>query len=199
MFELVLHHRYDGPDAEDLSGHGNRGYGAPDRGEGSAAGTRAALFDGATDRVFVPPSPTLTRSGGLRADLTVYLEEYGHRRTLVEGYLSFAFGVEGNGALGASVYRSMEWGGIQSRPNLVPLGRWVHVTFVYTDDGAMALVIDGELVAEGYRRLGTARGVCWPFGLNIGAWPDGDQRMWKGRIEEVMLWRTAPDPTKAPL
>ncbi|MFI0926462.1 LamG-like jellyroll fold domain-containing protein [Streptomyces sp. NPDC021012] len=199
MFELVLHHRYDRPGAEDLSGRGNHGYGAPGRGEGREAGTGAALFDGTTDRVFVPPSPTLTRSGGIRADLTVNLEEYVHRRTLIEGYLSFALGVEGDGALGASIYQNMEWGGIQSRPGLVPLGRWVHVTFVYTDDGAMALTMDGELVAEGYGGLGPAQGIHWPFGLNIGAWPDGDQRMWKGRIEEVMLWRTAPNGTKAPL
>jgi len=29
-----------------------------------------------------------------------------------------------------------------------------------------------------------------PFGLSIGAWPDGDQRVWKGIIEEVMVWRS---------
>jgi hypothetical protein len=31
--------------------------------------------------------------------------------------------------------------------------------------------------------------VGWPFGLNIGAWPDKDRRVFKGRIDEVKLWR----------
>jgi hypothetical protein len=146
-----------------------------------------------TDRILVTPSPTLTRSGDIRADLTVKLDALGHRRTLIEGYLSFAFGVEGNGALGASVYRALDWTGVQSRPGLVPLETWITVTFLYTEDGTMLLSMNGTTVAESYQELGKASGLGWPFGLNIGAWPDGDQRMWQGCIEEVMLWRSMPE------
>jgi hypothetical protein len=192
VFELVLHHRYDDPAPHDLSGNGNRGFGAQQRVSGSAADRWAVRFDGTTDRIFVPPSPTLTRPGDIRADLTVRLDALGHRRTLVEGYLSFAFGVEGDGALSGSVYRALQWTGVQSRPERVPLNTWITLTFIYTGDGALMLGMNGEIVAESYRELGEASGIAWPFGLSIGAWPDGDQRMWQGSIEQVMLWRGMP-------
>jgi hypothetical protein len=189
-FELVLHHRYANGEPHDLSGNGNLGFGASRRVPGRQAPASAAAFDGATDRVYVPPSPTLTRPGGIRAELVVKLDELGQRRTLIEGYLSFAFGVERDGSLGGSVYRAMVWNGMVSRPGLVPLHTWITVTFQYTADGVLALALDGEPVAASYRQLGDAHGVAWPFGLSIGAWPDGDQRVWKGSIEEVMVWRS---------
>jgi hypothetical protein len=192
VFELVLHHRYENPQPHDLSGNGNLGFGATRRVPGRHGAASAAAFDGATDRIYIPPSPKLTRPGGIRTDLIVKLDEFGHRRTLIEGYLSFAFGVEGDGALGASIYRAMEWNGVLSRPGLVPLGTWITVTFQYTPDGVMVLSLNGELVAASYRQLGDAHGIGWPFGLSIGAWPDGDQRIWKGSIEEVMVWRSPP-------
>lgn len=193
MFDLVLHHRYAIPEPHDLSGNGNHGYGAPNRGPGRDSPAAAAVFDGTTDRIFVPPAPTLTRPGGVRADLVVNLEALGQRRTLLEGYLSFAFGVEDDGSLSASVYRNLEWAGVQSRPGLIPLSEWIEVTFLYTDDGVMTLALDGAIVAERYWRIGRAQGVGWPFGLSIGAWPDGDRRIWKGCIEEVRFWRTPPE------
>ncbi len=192
MFDLVLHHRYGNLEPHDLSGHGNLGYGATRRAPGRSGGGSAAAFDGLSDRIFVPPSPSLTRPGGILADMDVYLEAFEYRRTLIEGYLSFAFGAEENGALSASVYRNREWTGLQSRPGLVPLARWIRVTFACTDEGRMTLALDGELVAERYCRMGMAQGLSWPFGLSIGAWPDGDKRMWKGRVGEVLLWRTVP-------
>ncbi|WP_245966756.1 LamG-like jellyroll fold domain-containing protein [Sphaerisporangium album] len=190
LYELVLHHRYADPDFQDLSGHGNHGYGTVPRVAGD--GRVAAVFDGERDRIFVPPSATLTRRGGIRADVVVNVDELGHRRTLVEGYLSFAVHVEGDGAIGAGIYRHLEWYGVQSPRAVVPTGRWVTVTFLYTEDGVMTLSLDGETVAEEYRRLGAANGVAWPFGLSIGAWPDADQRVLKGRLAEVKLWRSLP-------
>ncbi|MET8046587.1 LamG-like jellyroll fold domain-containing protein [Streptosporangium sp. NPDC005286] len=190
VFELVLHHRYAEPDARDFSGHGNDGYSAWQHGDGN--GPQAAVFDGVRDRIFVPPSRTLARPGGVRTELVVRLDELGHRRTLIEGYLSFAVYVEANGALGAGVYRYLNWYGIGSRPALVSLGTWATITFMYTDDGVMALFLNGDLVADGYRRLGPANGIEWPFGLSIGAWPDADQRVLKGQIAEVKLWRSPP-------
>jgi Concanavalin A-like lectin/glucanases superfamily len=192
MFELVLHHRYADVHPHDLSGHANHGYGDLRRVAGHDGQISAVAFDGAHDRIFVPPSATLARPGGIRADLVVSVEELGHRRTLIEGYLSFAVGVEGDGALGGSIYRYNHWNGVRSRAGLVPLGRWITVTFLYTTDGVMTLSMDGELVAEDYRALGSAHGIGWPFGLSIGAWPDADQRVLKGRLEEVKLWRSLP-------
>jgi hypothetical protein len=57
----------------------------------------------------------------------------------------------------------------------------------------LMLSMNGTTVAESYQEIGEAAGLAWPFGLNIGAWPDGDQRMWQGGIEEVMLWRSIPE------
>ncbi|MGW3248838.1 LamG-like jellyroll fold domain-containing protein [Streptomyces sp. NPDC001070] len=190
LFELVLHHRYSDPGAQDLSGHGNHGYGDVLRVAESDGTPGAAVFDGLHDRIFVPPSAALARCGGIRVDVVVRLDELGHRRTLVEGYLSFAVHVEGDGSLGAAVYRYLEWYGIQSRKSLVPVGSWLAITFTYTDDGAMTLSLNGELVAEGYRRLGPANGIAWPFGLSVGAWPDADQRVLKGQLAELKLWRS---------
>ncbi len=189
LFELVLHHRYASRDARDLSGHGNHGYGALRCDDGNGGGS--VLFDGVRDRIFVPPSKTLSRPGGIRAELVVSLDELGHRRTLIEGYLSFAVYVEPDGSLGASVYRYLNWYGVRSPPGLVPLGTWVTITFTYTDDGILALLLNGDLVAEAYRMLGPANGIDWPFGLSIGAWPDADRRLLKGRVTEVKLWRAA--------
>ncbi|MEX5712362.1 LamG-like jellyroll fold domain-containing protein [Parafrankia sp. FMc6] len=191
MFDLVLHHRYVNVEPHDLSGNSNCGYGTVSRGPGTEGAQTAAVFDGVGDRIYVPPSPSLTRPGGIRVDLVVNLEAFEQRRTLIEGYLSFAFGVEEDGSLGASVYRNLEWAGVQSIPGLVPLNTWVHVSFVYTDDGVMTLTLDGTVVAERYWRMGRADGAGWPFGVSIGAWPDGDKRLWKGRMEEVMFWRAA--------
>ena len=191
-FELILHHRYADRRPHDLSDHGNVGYGDLPLSRGRGEQLTAVVFDGAHSRVFVPPSPTLTRPGGVHASVLACVEELGQRRTLVEGYLSFALGVEADGSLGGSILGAHEWSGIRSRSGLIPLGQWIAVTFTYTSDGTMALSLDGELVAEGYRGLGEARGVSWPFGLNIGAWPDADQRVFKGRMEEVKLWRAPP-------
>jgi len=194
LLQLVLHHRYAEARPHDLSGHGNLGYGDLQRATGRDGRISAAAFDGTHDRIFVPPSTTLARPGGIRAELVVNVEELGHRRTLVEGYLSFAVGVEGNGAIAGGIYRYDQWTAVRSQAGLITLGRWITVTFTYLGDGVMTLCMDGELVAQGYRRLGGANGIAWPFGLSIGAWPDADQRVLKGRMEEVKLWRALPAP-----
>ncbi|HST81869.1 MAG TPA: hypothetical protein VLL08_09075 [Kineosporiaceae bacterium] len=193
-FELVLHHRYENPQPHDLSGHGSLGYAPAARAEGRDGRPGAAVFDGAGDRVFVPPTPALTRPGGLRVDVSVRVEEFGHRRTLVEGYLSFAVFVERDGTLAGSLYRYQEWTGVASRPGLVPLDRWITVTFVAASDGTMFLIMDGETVASAYRELGPPAGVEWPFGLSVGAWPDADRRVLKGRVDELKVWRAFAGP-----
>jgi Concanavalin A-like lectin/glucanases superfamily len=195
-FELVLLHRYADRRPHDLSGHGNRGYGELQAATGPGGRPSAAAFDGMRSRIFVPPSPSLGRPGGTSVDVVVNVAELGRRRTLVEGYLSFAVYVETDGAVGGSVLTAGGWSGIRSAAGLVPLGRWIMVTFTYTGDEVMALWVDGELVAEAYRRLGEGRGISWPFGLSIGAWPDADQRVLEGAIEEVKLWRPPPPPDR---
>jgi hypothetical protein len=195
MFQPVLLHHYDDLEPHDHSGNGNLGYGASRLGPGSAPGRRAVNFDGANDRIYVMPSPTLTAPGDIRVDVTARMEAFEHRRTLVEGYLSFAFVVERDGALSGGVYRASEWPGVTTAAGLVPLNRWFTATFVGSAS-AQILYLDGEQVAESYRDLGPASGVAWPFGLSIGAWPDGDKRVFKGSIEQVTVWRSVDAYTR---
>ncbi|MFD8005636.1 LamG-like jellyroll fold domain-containing protein [Streptomyces mirabilis] len=189
MLELILHHRYRDGRMDDLSGHGNHGYGALGTADGPEEADSALLFDGAGSRIFVPPSPSLRRSGAVRASLTFRTDGLRHRQTLIEGYLSFAFFIEGDGSLGVGLYRSTEWSGVRSEPRTVPAGDWVTASFCYDGLDTCALYLDGRLVGSVHQRLGPAQPVSWPFGLSIGAWPDADQRVFSGRLAEVRLWR----------
>lgn len=186
---LVLHHRYSDLSPHDLSGYGNFGFGRVTAAPGRDGEPEAAAFNGVDSRIFVLPSRSLNRSGGIRIQTHVRIDALGRRRTLAEGYLSFALYAETDGAIGGSILSLSEWSGIRSAPGLVALGRWMLVEFSYSDEGLMSLVVNDELVAEGYRRLGPARGIEWPFGLHVGAWPDADERVLQGAVAEVKLWR----------
>ena len=187
-----MHHRYRAGTATDLSGHGNDGHRiAPRPGDGSA-GQDPSVFDGVATRVVVPPAPSLDALGAVRVRARVLVEELGDRRTIAEGYLAFAFGVEADGALAGSVLTGFQWDGVTSAPGAVPLGRWVELAFTYDGRDTALLSVDGEVVAARHLPLGRVAGVRWPYGLNVGAWPDGDLRVFKGRIAEVWLWRLAP-------
>ncbi len=195
-FKLVLHHRYDTAEPHDVSGKGNVGFTSLRLGPGRDSERGALVFDGTRGRVFVPPSRTLACTGGTEVAVTVNVEALGHRRTLVEGYLSFALFVEADGALGGSILSPIGWRGVLTAPGTVALGRWMRVRFRYLSEGAMELWVDDVLRAATYVPFGGGRGTQWPFGLNVGAWPDGDQRILKGRVEEVKVWREnlAADP-----
>jgi hypothetical protein len=191
-YELVLNHRYGESGFTDRSRFGNDGFGELRLSDGRDGSERAAVLDGVRDRIYVPPSSSLMRPGAVRTALVATLDELGQRRTLVEGYLSFAFHVESDGSIGAGVLRFGSWHGIRSSPNAISVGTWHTFEFGYTDAGVMSVLLDGVTVAEAVRSLGEADGVSWPFGLNIGAWPDADLRLFKGRIAEVRLWRGVP-------
>jgi len=183
--DLVVHHRYTDGTPADLSGHGNDGHRL-----GAAPGG-VDVFDGATTRVVVFPSPALQPLGAVQVRARVMVEELGDRRTIVEGYLAFALGVEANGALAAGVLSAGRWHSVTSAPGAVPVGEEVDVGFLYDGRDTALLTIDGAVVGSSYVPLGPVAGVQWPYGLNIGAWPDADLRVFKGRIAEVRLWRTA--------
>jgi hypothetical protein len=182
-FELVVHHRYTSGSCADLSGHGNHGHST------TAATPEGMPFDGHSTRVVVFPSPSLTELGGLRARVRLCADALAERRTLVEGYLAFSFSIEPDGALLGSVYAGLRWYVLATSPGVVPAGRWVDVGFVYDGLDTMTLSVDASLVALRQDNLGRVGGVEWPYGLNIGAWPDDDARVFSGRMAEVWLWR----------
>ena len=191
-FELVVHQRYTSGSAADLSGHGNHGHPSPSPAGGATADPDGMAFDGLSTRVVVFPSTSLATLGGVRARARVRADERGDRRTIMEGYLAFAFSVEPDGALAASIYAGTQWHEIRASPGTVPLGRWVDVAFVYDGRDTATLSLDGAVVASRHATLGRVGGVEWPYGLNVGAWPDQDLRVFSGRIAEVWLWRMRP-------
>lgn len=184
--ELVVHHRYAAGTARDLSGYDNHGYRLPAPAGGP---DDATVFDGRSTRVVVFPSASLAGLGAVRARARIFVEQLGDRRTIVEGYLAFAFGVEADGALAGAVLTGFRWDGVTSDPGAVPVGRWVDVAFAYDGRDTTVLTVDGTIVASRCLPLGRVAGVQWPYGLNIGAWPDGDLRVFHGKIAEVWVWK----------
>jgi hypothetical protein len=149
-------------------------------------------FDGLGTRVVVPPSPTLTQPGGLRAHALFLLDDLHHRRTLIEGYLAFSLLVRRDGTLAGGLYIGGEWHLIESAAGAIEPGRWTSAALTYDGRATIVLTIDGEITASHIRALGPAGAVAWPFGLNVGAWPDADLRMFRGTMREATLWRHLP-------
>ncbi|WP_405771914.1 LamG domain-containing protein [Actinacidiphila glaucinigra] len=187
-FELVVHHDYTSGTCTDTSGFGNHGFGtmSPD--------TDGMPFDGHSSRVVVFPAPSLTNLGGLRARVRLRPDALSERRTLIEGYLAFSLSIEPDGALLGAVYAGLKWYVLSTPPGIVTTGRWTDVAFVYDGRDTMSLSADGTLIALRQDLLGRIADIEWPYGLNIGAWPDDDVRIFAGVMSELWLWRL---PTSA--
>ena len=191
--ELILWHDYRAGSAEDRSGYENHGrIDGPVTAEGRQPDWQALRFDGVDDRVVVLPSASLRTLGGIRLTAWIWLAALGGRRTIVEGFSSFSLLIEPSGILEGTIYNGSRWEGVRSRPDLLPLQRWVRITYAYDGVDTSTLEVDGQPVGFNVRPLGTIQPVDWPFGLNVGAWPDGSRRVFAGRIAEVKLWRTLP-------
>jgi len=184
--ELVVHHRYADGSGVDLSGRENHGYRVA-----SSEASPFSTFDGAGTRVVVLPASDLTNLGAVRVRARMRLDRLGDRRTIMEGYLAFAFLVEPDGALTGSVYTDGRWDDVRTAPGAVELGRFVDVAFTYDGIDTALLSVDGAIVAARYVPLGRVGSVRWPYGISVGAWPDGDLCVFVGEIAEVWLWRGA--------
>lgn len=114
----------------------------------------------------------------------------GQRRNILEGYLSFSLYVDPDGALCASAYNGLRWPHLRSAPNAIPLQQWICVTYIYDGINTSVLYLNNTLLAQKYSYLRKMQGIQWPFGLNVGAWPDADSYMFKGMIAEVKIWRS---------
>ncbi|MGB5636335.1 MAG: LamG-like jellyroll fold domain-containing protein [Waterburya sp.] len=182
MFKLILHHNYQGEKIIDLSGNGNHGHHSPLRlVEGRSLVTKAFYFNGIDDRIVVFPSESLINLYAIRATIWIWVEELGHRRNIMEGFLSFSFSIEADGSLRGSIYDGSIWKPIwKSDPNAIPLQEWVHIKYIYDGIDTSVLYVNDKLVASKYGYFGKVRRIQWPFGLNIGAWPDADKFIFKG-------------------
>ena len=52
----------------------------------------------------------------------------------------------------------------------------------------------GQVVTARYLPLAVVPPVAWPYGLNVGAWPDRDLRVFDGSIAQIQLSRLARLP-----
>lgn len=188
MFKLILHYKYG--QAKDLSGNDNHGHlCTPELVEGRNPEVKAFYFNGIDTRIEVLPSATLSNLRGLRATAWLWVEELGQRRNIMEGFLSFAFCIEADRSLRGAIYNGSTWQPIwRSYPNTIPLQEWVYVKYIYDGIDTSVLYVNDKLVASQYGYFGKVQVVQWPFGLNIGAWPDKDRFVFKGKIDEVKLW-----------
>lgn len=188
VMTLAMHHDYRQGHAVDLSGFGNHGaiVGAPFSVEGNETGL---MLDGQVSRVVVRPSPALGAMGGLRVTVQARLDELTERSNLVEGFLSFALLVHGDRAIQGSVYDGETWITARSAPGAVTEGRGFECTYSCRSRFGSHLYLDGALVGWDRRAPVAINPVSWPFGLNIGGWPDADAFMFKGRLSVVRLWR----------
>ena len=157
-----------------------------------AIGDDFTRFDGQCSRVVVFPSATLSALAGIWVRVRMRLDRLGDRRTIVEAYLAFAFVVESDGALAASVYTGGDqWDSVATATGVVPLGQWVDAGFVWDGRDTVSLKLGGQVVAARYLPHAAVPAVAWPYGLNVGAWPDRDLRVFDGAIAEVQLSRMA--------
>ena len=190
---LILHHSYADGNALDYSGTGHGGSIVGARFVGDNGGV-CLEFDGRDDRVVVTPSPFLRHITALRVSITARLYTLAARSNLVEGFLSFALFVHEDGSVQGGVYARSHWLTVRSKQRCVIPGRWVTVSYVHSSADGSLLYVDRQLVGHDRRHLGTIGPVSWPFGLNIGAWPDKDAFMLSGRVRDVRLWVTRHGP-----
>jgi hypothetical protein len=191
MFKLILHHDYKGGNTRDISGYGNDArLCTPTPVEGRTLSEQAFYFNGANDRIVVIPSKSLSNLRALRATAWIWVEEFGQRRNIMEGFLSFAFSIDADARLLAGMYDGVKWHGIRSSPGVIPLQEWVEIKCIFDGIDTSLLYVNENLVAKMYNHTGELQGVQWPFGLSIGAWPDGDKYVFRGKIAEIKLWRS---------
>jgi hypothetical protein len=190
-WRLVLWHRYAERGGHDLSGAGNHGYRVLAE---RATGDDWSRFRTGADRILVAPSQELHASGGHLVHVSGRIGQLGERNVIVEGYLAYSLFVEADGTLSAGIFLCGRWLGVASRPGLVRAGQPFDITLLCSDDGLVQLVHDGTLLVRRRHSLGAPRGVSWPYGLSVGAWPDAGLRVFDGVIDELAWWRTAGDP-----
>lgn len=192
---LVLHHTYEGQTAFDVSKHRHHG-----QLEHVSSGGGTVRFAGGPGCVRVPTSPELGSLRAVRTTVRFRWEPTGapRRHNLIEGFLSFALVIEGNGALhGTILDRSGVWAGVATAGGVVQPGTWHTATFVHDGLSACRIDLDGVTIAEAFDTLGPARGVAAPYGVAIGHWPDPDDRYsFEGEIDDVRVWIDRPDAVR---
>jgi hypothetical protein len=114
MFKEILHYTFRRAGAAfDISAFHQHGHpsGVGFSQDGAAQGSGAVVFNGQSGRVSVPFGEVWQELGALKVEVLVRLDELGMRHNLVEGFLSFALFVRGDGVVTGSFLAPKQTGG----------------------------------------------------------------------------------------
>ncbi len=131
---------------------------------------------------------SLRRFAGLRIQALIRPDAVVRRRNIVEGWMSFAFFVESDGRLTATVFDGRDWTGPDSGAVTVPTGRWSRVAFQHDGVSEGILVLDGRVVGRNHDMPPVMHQPQQVIG--VGRWPRGDDRYtFRGRLGQVCIER----------
>lgn len=194
MKQLVIHHRYAGGAAFDMSRRGHHGR-VTDCWDGAGQFRGSLHFSSPSSRVDVAPTSALERLGPFRCSIRFRLDGPDNRRyNLVESHLSFALFIEPGYRVGATVLAGTEqWSGAFTEPGAIRPRQWHRIDCGHDGISTSWIAIDGSVVAANQAVPGPIRSVG-PRGLTIGHWPEPEhQYTFSGHIAEMWLWQTLPE------
>lgn len=190
MNKLLLHHRYIDLPPVDQSGYGNDGV-AQDIFPGAGALSHTASFDGVGSWIHIPRSISMDHMVQIRVQVTFRLDANAPagRMNLVEGFLSFAVWVVGDGSVHFSIVdRDGDWTVCSSAPGLVGRGRWHTLVAAHDGVSEARIALDAAVVARSTRVVGRVRSIGRE-GIALGRWPDSARYQFRGLISEVAVYK----------
>jgi len=116
MFKEILHYTFRRAGAAfDISAFHQHGHpsGVGFSQDGAAPDSGAVVFNGESGRVSVPYGEVWRDLGAIKVEALVRLDAFGMRHNLVEGFLSFALFVRGDGVVTGSFLAPKQAGGSQ--------------------------------------------------------------------------------------
>lgn len=127
------------------------------------------------DQLVIPvKDDSLQRFTALKIEAIINPTSIPHRLNIVEGWMSFAFFIESNQKLTATIYDGKNWVQITSIATLVPLNQWSRVSFSYDGVCIGRLTIDSKTIGT---NINMPLGMRQPQqNITIGHWPSGDSR-----------------------
>lgn len=140
------------------------------------------------DQIVIPVNDSLSRFIALKIEATIRPEESGRRLNIVEGWMSFAFFIESNGELMATIYDGKNWVAVSSGPLNLDKNKYSTVAFEYDGVCIGKLFVNGQMVSL---NINMPLWIHQPQqNITIGHWPSGDGRYtFNGTINLVKIYR----------
>jgi hypothetical protein len=191
VWELICHHTYDW--------HGMPIDRSPWHSDGAAFGTAplthepGVRFLGPQSRISIERKAPWLVLRGIKIEIGVRLQSYpAGQQVLIAADGTFGMTMQHAVLYGFcgtdSVNTTSDTGGSPFVP--VPLGGWVHLTFVHDGFSRMQLYIENKLVAK-RQPTDSVPGVG-VGGISIGNWLEMSSDYFRGDISSVKVWRIDP-------